>query len=62
MHNLVRQIRFSVNPFLDEQVEGFNSYCANPAGEGLAVFLTLEVEIAGQIDTVSTQFRLFIER
>ncbi|NIA17511.1 MAG: hypothetical protein GWO86_04100 [Planctomycetes bacterium] len=48
MHNLVRQIRFSINPFLDEQNEGFNSYCAKPGGEGLAIFLTLEVELQGK--------------
>jgi 6-pyruvoyltetrahydropterin/6-carboxytetrahydropterin synthase len=51
MHNLVRQIRFSINPFSDEQSEGFNSYCAKPAGEGLAIFLTLEAELAGPIDS-----------
>jgi len=48
MHNLVRQIRFSVNPFLDERNEGFNSYCAKPGGEGLAIFLVLEVELQGK--------------
>lgn len=48
MHNLVRQIRFSINPFLDEQNEGFNSCCAKPAGEGLAIFLALDVELQGQ--------------
>ena len=50
MQNLVRQIRFSVNPFLDEQNEGFNSYSAKPAGEGLAIFLALEVELQGKIN------------
>ena len=50
MHNLVRQIRFSVNPFLDEQNDGFNSYCAKPTGEGLAIFLTLDAELAGTAD------------
>ena len=49
MHNLVRQIRFSINPFLDEQTEGFNSYSAKPAGEGLAIFLMLEVELEGPV-------------
>jgi len=49
MHKLTRQVRFSVNPFLSEENEGFNSYASKPAGEGLAVFLELSVEIAGDI-------------
>ncbi len=50
MHNLVRQVRFSINPFLEEQTEGFNSYSAKPAGEGLAIFLAIEAELEGPID------------
>ncbi|MHC4075153.1 MAG: 6-carboxytetrahydropterin synthase [Planctomycetota bacterium] len=50
MHGLVRQVRFSVNPFLDEQLTGANSYASKPAGEGLAVFFELAVELAGEVD------------
>jgi len=50
MHKLTRQVRFSVNPFLSEENEGFNSYASKPAGEGLAVFLELSVEVAGSIE------------
>lgn len=50
MHKLTRQVRFSVNPFLQDGTEGFNSYASKPAGEGLAVFLELSVEVAGDLD------------
>ncbi len=50
MHKLTRQVRFSVNPFLSEKNEGFNSYASKPAGEGLAIFLELSVEVAGDLD------------
>ena len=50
MHRLTRAVRFSINPFLPEQVEGSNSFVSEPAGEGLAVFLELSVEVAGIVD------------
>jgi 6-pyruvoyltetrahydropterin/6-carboxytetrahydropterin synthase len=50
MHKLVRQIRFSINPFLVEKHEGFNSYSSKPAGEGLAIFLELSVEVIGEVE------------
>lgn len=50
MHRLTRQVRFSVNPFLPEQVEGANSFVSKPAGEGLALFLELSVELTGKVD------------
>ncbi len=50
MHKLIRQVRFSINPFLAEKCEGFNSYASKPAGEGLAIFLELSVEIAGEVE------------
>jgi 6-pyruvoyltetrahydropterin/6-carboxytetrahydropterin synthase len=50
MHRLLRQIRFSINPFLKEDEAGFNSYCSKPAGEGLSIFFELTVELAGSID------------
>lgn len=50
MHKLVRQVRFSINPFLVEQVKGFNSYASKPAGDGLAIFLELSVEVTGEVE------------
>lgn len=45
MHKLVRQVRFSINPFLDETELGFNSYSSKPTGQGLAIFFALRVGI-----------------
>jgi 6-pyruvoyltetrahydropterin/6-carboxytetrahydropterin synthase len=50
MHKLARQVRFSINPFLAEKTEGFNSYASKPAGEGLAIFLELCVEVIGEVE------------
>jgi 6-pyruvoyltetrahydropterin/6-carboxytetrahydropterin synthase len=50
MHKLFRKVRFSINPFLEEDAAGFNSYCSKPAGDGLAVFFELTVELAGSVD------------
>jgi len=50
MHKLARQVRFSVNPFLSEDVEGFNSYASKPAGEGLSIFFELSVELSGEVE------------
>lgn len=50
MHKLGRQIRFSINPFLDEEQPGDNSYASKPCGEGLALYLGLWVELAGEPD------------
>jgi len=50
MVHLGRQIRFSVDPFLDDVEEGCNSYSSKPAGAGLAVFLELTVELLGPVD------------
>ena len=49
MHKLVRQVRFSVNPFLSEDKLGFNSFSSNPPGEGLAIYFGLWVELTGDI-------------
>ncbi len=38
MHRLTRRVRFSINPFLPTDSEGFNTFSSKPAGEGLAVF------------------------
>jgi 6-pyruvoyltetrahydropterin/6-carboxytetrahydropterin synthase len=50
MHKLCRQVRFSINPYLPEQVNGYNSYTSRPAGEGLAIFLELAVEVTGAVE------------
>ena len=49
MHKLVRQVRFSINPFLPEDRQGYNSFASRPAGEGLAIFLELSVEVTGPV-------------
>jgi 6-pyruvoyltetrahydropterin/6-carboxytetrahydropterin synthase len=49
MMRLARQVRFSVNPFLEQDDPGFNAYTSRPAGEGLAVFLQLDVEVVGPV-------------
>jgi len=50
MHKLCRYVRFSINPFLSEDEPGYNSFASKPAGEGLAVFLELGVELTGEAD------------
>jgi len=49
MVRLGRLVRFSVDPFLDPDGESFNSYASKPAGEGLALFLELAIELVGPI-------------
>jgi 6-pyruvoyltetrahydropterin/6-carboxytetrahydropterin synthase len=50
MHKLLRQVRFSINPFLSEDGGGYNSFASKPAGEGLSIFLELTVEVTGPVD------------
>jgi 6-pyruvoyltetrahydropterin/6-carboxytetrahydropterin synthase len=50
MHKLCRYVRFSINPFLPADEAGFNSFASRPAGDGLAVYLELGVELAGEAD------------
>jgi 6-pyruvoyltetrahydropterin/6-carboxytetrahydropterin synthase len=50
MHKLLRQVRFSINPFLSEDSRGYNSFASEPAGEGLSIFLELSVEVTGPVD------------
>jgi len=50
MHKLTRHVRFSINPFLSEENEGFNSFASKPAGEGLSIFLELSVEVIGEVE------------
>jgi 6-pyruvoyltetrahydropterin/6-carboxytetrahydropterin synthase len=49
MVRLGRQVRFSINPFLDQAGPGFNAYASKPAGEGLAIYLALTVELTGPV-------------
>lgn len=48
MHKLSRKVRFSINPFLEKDATGFNSYASKPAGEGLAMFFELTIALVGQ--------------
>jgi 6-pyruvoyltetrahydropterin/6-carboxytetrahydropterin synthase len=50
MHKLLRQVRFSINPFLSEDGGGYNSFASAPAGEGLSIFLELSIEVTGPVD------------
>ncbi len=50
MTRLAREVRFSVNPFLDAEPLGANAYTAKPCGAGLALFLELTVEVVGPVD------------
>jgi 6-pyruvoyltetrahydropterin/6-carboxytetrahydropterin synthase len=49
MVRLARQVRFSVNPFLEQDCAGSNAYTSKPAGEGLAIYLQLDVELIGPV-------------
>jgi len=51
MHRLRRSVRFSVNPFLDEDEVGANAFASRPSGTGLAVFFELAVEVVGRIES-----------
>jgi 6-pyruvoyltetrahydropterin/6-carboxytetrahydropterin synthase len=50
MHKLARQVRFSINPFLQEESQGFNSFASKPAGEGLSIFFELCAEVIGNVE------------
>ena len=50
MHKAGRQVRFSINPFLAKDSDGFNSFASKPAGEGLSIFFELSVEVAGEVE------------
>lgn len=43
-------MRFSINPFLPADEPGYNSFASKPAGEGLAIFLELGIELTGDIN------------
>jgi 6-pyruvoyltetrahydropterin/6-carboxytetrahydropterin synthase len=50
MYKLARQVRFSINPFLPEDIEGANSFASRPTGEGLSIFFELFVEVTGTVE------------
>ena len=50
MHQLARQIRFSINPFLPDGCAGFNSYASKPCGEGFSLYFALWVKLAAEIN------------
>jgi 6-pyruvoyltetrahydropterin/6-carboxytetrahydropterin synthase len=50
MHKLSRQVRFSINPYLSEQVEGYNSFASRPAGQGLSIYLEMVVELESEVE------------
>lgn len=50
MHKLARQVRFSINPFLPQDSDGFNSFASKPTGEGLSIFFELCVNLAGEVE------------
>jgi len=50
VQKLTRDVRFSINPFLDGDVVGYNSFASKPAGQGLALFFEITVAIVGDVD------------
>lgn len=50
MHTLTREVRFHINPFVDEQGQGANGYSGRPCGEGLALYIALLVKLTGPVD------------
>jgi len=50
MHTLSRQVRFSLDPFSDQQMQGFNSYASRPCGSGLSIYFSLWVDLASELD------------
>lgn len=50
MHKLTREVRFSINPFLEGGGAGFNSYASKPCGEGVSLYFSLWVELCGEVD------------
>jgi 6-pyruvoyltetrahydropterin/6-carboxytetrahydropterin synthase len=50
MHTLGRQVRFSINPFLPADSEGFNAFASKPTGKGLSIFLELCLELVGEVE------------
>ena len=49
MRKLARNIRFSINPFLEDSGIGANSYCSKPCGEGYSLYFGLWVKLFGPV-------------
>lgn len=49
MLKLARNIRFSINPFLEDSGLGANSYCSKPCGEGYSLYFGLWVKLFGPV-------------
>ena len=50
MNKLSRQVRFSINPFLQTDDSGDNSFASRPCGQGMAMFLELTVALVGELE------------
>ncbi len=50
MYWLTREVRFCVDPLSPHQPAGANPYAANPAGNGLGLFLALGITLRGPVD------------
>ena len=51
MHRLFREVRFSINPFIEGADLGANPFASRPAGSGLALFLALGVHLHHSVDS-----------
>ena len=50
MYTLSRQIRFSLDPFAQQQTQGSNSYASKPCGNGLSIYFSLWVDLASELE------------
>ncbi|MHC4926210.1 MAG: 6-pyruvoyl trahydropterin synthase family protein [Planctomycetota bacterium] len=50
MHTLSRQIRFMIDPFAPEMIQGYNSYASKPAGQGVGLYFSLWVDLESELD------------
>ncbi|MEN8128511.1 MAG: 6-carboxytetrahydropterin synthase [Planctomycetota bacterium] len=50
MHTLSRQVRFTIDPFSQQQTQGSNSYASKPCGNGLGLYFSLEVDLASELN------------
>ncbi|MCF7974300.1 MAG: 6-carboxytetrahydropterin synthase [Phycisphaerae bacterium] len=50
MHQLLRSVRFCINPFLVAPPIGHNGFGGRPAGQGLALFLELGIRLSHTVD------------
>jgi 6-pyruvoyltetrahydropterin/6-carboxytetrahydropterin synthase len=51
MYTLSRQVRFSIDPFSDEQQMGDNSYASKPCGQGFGFYVSLWIDLSGGLDS-----------